>query len=335
VTKKTPGLLATFALLFVCALLPTAARSQTQRAKPAANPLKFLPASDSIMVVEARRLLTEALPRVTTVDVTKTAQVEAGIEKFKTRTGIDPRSFDRIVFGMRYTYPSANITKIETVAIAHGKFDTKALIAAGRTAAGGQYREEKYRGLTISIFDLNDQIKLAGLWNMRINQLAVCALDAGTLALGSPANVRRAIDAGAKGAPSNATLAALATRDPSALIGFGMNVTRALLDNLHVGTDAVAKDVGSIRQIYGSIGSTQTDFSLVMVAHTGTAAEAKGVSETAMGFKQLAAIFVVRMPPATKRLAQTGLDNLKITTQANEVQIRTQLAAVDLAALIK
>jgi hypothetical protein len=335
VTKKIFVSLTTLAVLLAFALLPKYAQAQTRGPAPSSNVLRFLPASDSIMVIQTRRLLTEALPLVTGTDAAKTAQVDAGLEKFKTRTGIDPRSFERVVLGMRYTYPSPNTTKIETVAIAHGKFDVKALVAAGRAAAGGNYREEKYRGATISIISLNDQIKLAGLWDMKIHELAVCAVDASTLALGNPAGVRRAIDAGRAGTRSNAGLIALATRDASSLIGFGMNVTRALLDNLHVGTDAVAKDVGSIRQVYGSISNTQTDFSLLVVARTGTAAEAKGVSETATGFAQLGAIFLARMPPARKKLAQSGLDNLKITTQANEVEIRTRLAAADLASLIK
>jgi hypothetical protein len=331
-TKSTLTILV---LLFAFALLPKSAQAQTRRPTRTSDVLRFLPASDSIMVIQTRRLLSEALPFVTGTDAAKTAQVDAGLETFKSRTGIDPRSFERIVLGMHYTYPSPDVTKIETVAIAHGKFDAKALVAAVRAAGGGNYREEKYRGATISVINLNDQIKLAGLWDMKIHELAICALDPSTLALGNPVGVRHAIDAGRAGLRSNAGLVALATRDANSLIGFGMNVTRALLDNLHVGTDAVAKDVTSIRQVYGSISNTQTDLSLLVVARTGTAAEAKGVSETATGFAQLGAILVARMPPARKKLAQTGLDNLKITTQANEVQIRTRIATADLASLIK
>lgn len=328
-------ILTIFVLVLGFATLPNAAPAQTQRPKPTLDASRFVPASDSIMVIEAQRLLTAALPVVTAADAAKAAQVTAGLEKFKTQTGIDPRSFERVVLGMHYTYPSPDVTKIETVAIAHGKFDTKALIAAGRTAAGGNYREEKYRGMTISIFNLNDTIKIAGLVDMKVHELAVSAVAVNTLVLGNPAGVRRAIDAGRTGARANASLSALATRDPNALVGFAMNVTRALLDNLGVGTDAVAKDVASIKQIYGSIGNTQTDFSLLVIARSGTPAEAKGVSDTVMGFKQLGAMLIGRMPPARRKLAQTGLDNLKVTTQANEVQIKTQIAAADLASLIK
>jgi len=309
--------------------------AQTSRTAPSSDALKFLPPSDAIVIVKVRRLLNEALPRVVASDPAKLAQTNADITKFKTRTGIDLGLFERVVLGMRYTYPSPNITKVQTVAIASGAFDAKAMTTGLRSAAGGKYREEKYRGATISILDLNDQIKLAGLWDVKINQLAICILDSNTLALGSLENVRAAIGTGRAGARSNLELAALASRDPNALVGFGGNVTRALLDNLHVGTDAVAKDVGSIKQIYGSIGNTQTNLSLLIVARTGSPAEAKGVSDTVTGLQQLGGILVARMQPPKKNLAQSALDNLKIATVGNEVQIRTQLAAADLAAFIK
>ena len=102
-----------------------------------------------------------------------------------------------------------------------------------------------------------------------------------------------------------------------------------------VGNDAIAKDANSIRQIYGSIGMTETDFTLLLVARTATAADAKNLSDTVMGLKQLGGILIARMAPAKKNLAQSALDSLKITTRANELEIRTQFAATDLSAFLK
>ena len=82
---------------------------------------------------------------------------------------------------------------------------------------------------------------MLGLWNMKVNELAVCALNNNTLALGSPANVRAAIDAGKIRRRANAELVALATRDPDAVIGFGGNVPQKLLASLNVGSDAMAE----------------------------------------------------------------------------------------------
>lgn len=340
--KRTIGnSLALVTLLLFSAVLspvmqPGAEASSAAPTSPAAaDAMTFLPSSDALVLVDVRRLLNETLPRIFANDAAKLMQANAEIDKFKARTGIDPRSFDRVVLGMRYTYPSPKVTKVETVAIAHGTFDAKALFAAGRIAASGKYREEKHRGTTIAVFSIDDQIKALGLWNMKVNEMAVAALDANTLAMGSVANVRAAIDAGRAGRRANADLAALASRDPNAVIGFGGKVLPALLESLDVGNDTVEQDIKSIRQVYGSMGTTQTDVSVFLTARTDSPAAANNLSDTVTGLKQLGSILIMRMAPEKKALAQSALDNLKITTRGNEMEIRTQVAAASLASIVK
>ena len=336
VKKKVFGFSIAVTLVLAALVFAFNGRSQTRspRTPPPAGALSYLPASDAIMLIDVRRLLNETMPQILAGDKVKLAQANAEIDKFKSRTGIDPRSFDRVVLGVRYTYPTANITKLETVAIAYGKFDAKALAAAARIAASGKYREEKYRGATIMIISINDQMKVLGLWNMRVNELATCVLDANTLAMGNLPSVRAAIEAGKKGR-ANGELMALASRDPKAVIGFGANLPRELMANLNVGNDTIAKDANSIRQAYGSIGTTDTDVSLSLVARTDNAESAKNLGDTITGLKQLGAILIVRMAPPRKALAQGALDNLKITTRGNELEIKTQVSAANLASLIK
>ncbi len=327
-------LTSSLALAFLLLNLVSTSGANPSRPAPPADVLSFLPASDAVAVIDVHRLIYEALPRIFAGDPAKLAQANSEVEKFKARTGIDPRTFDRVAVGLRYTYPSPTITKIETVAIAHGTFDARALVAAGRSAAKGRYREVSHHGATIAVFNIGDQVKFLGLWNMKVNELAACALDRNTLAIGSLPNVRAAIEAGKSGRAS-ADLVALATRDPNALIGLGGNVPTELLKNLNVGNDAIAKDANSIRQVYGSIGMTETDFTLLLAARAATAADAKNLNDTVTGLKQLGGILIARMAPAKKNLAQSALDNLKITTHANEVEIRTQFAAADLSAFLK
>jgi len=169
---------------------------------------------------------------------------------------------------------------------------------------------------------------------MKVSELAVCGLDSNTLAIGDLGTVRAAIDAGKKGRAS-ADLITLASRDPNAVIGFGANVPSALLANLNVGNDTVAKDAKSIRQIYGSLGSIENDLSLLLVARTETTDAAKNLGDTVEGLKQLGGILVTRMQQPRKALAQNALDNLKITTRGNEVEIRTRVDAASLASVIK
>ncbi len=294
----------------------------------------YLPASDAVAIIDVKRLLNETMPSIVGSDPAKLAQANAEVDKFKERTGIDPRSFDRVALGVHFTYPNANTTRLETVAIAHGTFNATSLAASARAAANGKAREEKYRGATITIIDVDDQMKMLGVWNMKINELAICALDPNSLALGSPANVRAAIDAGKRGRAS-ADLVALATRDANAVAGFGANVPPELLSKLDVGNDTIAKDVSSIRRVYGSIGSTPTDVSVLLVARTDGEQSAKNLGDTVQGLQQLGGLFIGRMAQPRKALAENALANLKITARGNELEIRTQVTAANLTALIK
>jgi len=309
---------------------------QRQRTTPAAPPniASYLPASDAVGIVDVKRMLNETMPSILGSDQAKLAQANAEIDKFKTKTGVDVRQFNRVAVGMRYVYPNATTTRLETVAIAHGTFDPKAVSASARAAANGKSREEKYRGLTITIISVNDQIKLLGLWNMTINELAICPLDPNSLALGTIENVKAAIDAGKTGrAP--AELVSLATKDPAAVIGFGANFSPELLATLDLGNDTLAKDVGSIKQVYGSVGSTQTDVTVMMVARTESADAAKNLGDTVEGLRQLGTIFIGRLAQPRRALAESALNNLKVTARGTEIEIRTQVAAANLAALIK
>jgi hypothetical protein len=307
---------------------------QRQRTATTPDIASYLPASDAVAIIDVKRLLNETMPSIVGSDPAKLAQANAEVDKFKVRTGIDPRSFDRVVLGVHFTYPNANTTRLETVAIAHGTFNATSLAAAARAAANGKTREEKYRGATITIIEVNDQMKMLGVWNMKINELAICVLDPNSLALGSPANVRAAIDSGQRGRAS-ADLIALASRDTSAVAGFGANVPRELLSKLDVGNDTIAKDVSSIQQVYGSIASTPTDVSMLLVARTDGEQSAKNLGDTVQGLQQLGGLFIGRMAQPRKALAENALANLKITARGNELEIRTQVTAANLAALIK
>ena len=335
--QKTFYRLLVFTLLMVFGASLTAMRSADagQRKQAAPDAFAFLPQSDGVLVVDVHRLMNETLPQVLATNAEKLAQINADIDQFKTKTGVDQRAFDRLVIGTRFTHPTPNVTKLEPVAIAQGKFDVKELAAAGREAAKGNLREEKYHGATIMTFGVNDQTKLFGLWNLKVRELSVCALNSTTLAIGRLENVRAAVDAGRTRRQSNADLIALATRDPQAVIGFGANMSRELMANFDLGTDAIAQDVNAIRQVYGSIGSTNTDVSLAVVARTDTQVSAKNLGDTVTGLKQLAGFLVMRLKPAQQALAQGALDNLKITTRGNELEIRTQFAAANLASVIK
>jgi hypothetical protein len=295
----------------------------------------FVPKSDGVIVVDVNRLLNETLPKVFAGDSAKLAQINSEIDKFKIQTGIDARTFTRAVVAARYTYPSPNVTKLEPVAIATGSFNSAAVVSSARAAAKGTSREEKYGRSTITILTMNDQVKVFGLWNMNVRELAIAPLNANTVAVGTPATVRAAIDAGKTPQRESADLVTLATRDPQAVMGFGANVPPTLWANLNLGTDAIAQDASSIRQAYGSVGTTTTDVSVVIVARTETPTAAKNLGDTVTGLKQLAGFAILQMTGDKKALAESALSNLKINVRANELELRTQVAAANIASLMK
>jgi hypothetical protein len=317
--------------------LSTAVGAQTRRRVPATTAqslLAKLPSSDAVAQVNVKRVLTEAMPKLLAGNSAKLAEVDSHIEQFKTRTSLDLRSFDEIALGMRYSYPSAGVTKIDTVAVARGAFNTGAIIAAGRLATDGKYREERYLGKTIYIFTLDQQVKILGLLDLKIRELAVTPIDANTLALGDVDRVRNTVAASRERKRANADLIVLATQDPTAIVGFGGNVTPELLQNLRIGNEAIAKDVAAVRQAYGSLGMTDKDLELLVAARTVDASSARSLGDTVEGLKQFGALFTNRLSGIRGVLARSALGNLKITTQGNELKIRTAVAQSDVAPLV-
>jgi hypothetical protein len=335
---KTKILYVAIVLLAICStqvLAQTRTRNRPAPAGLAAGLMASLPQSDAVAQVKIRQLLSEAMPRILANNPGKLAEVNASIEAFKTRTGLDPRMFEQVALGIRFNHPAPGVTKVDTVALANGAFNPAAMVAAGRVASNGNYREEKYQDKNIYIFKLDENVRLLGLFDFRITELAAAPLDDNVLALGDPTGVRAAIDAGRqRRRAQNAELIALANRDPNALIGFGSNMSEKLIQNLDIGNAPIAADLSKLRQVYGSVGATETNLDVFLAARAVNAAAAQSLGDTLEGLKQFGALFVGRLSGAKGVLAKSALTNMKIVTTANELQIRTAVPQADVGPLM-
>ena len=302
-------------------------------APPSSALLNQLPESDAVAQVKLRQLLNESLPRIFANNAARLSEINTSIETFKTRTGLDPRMFDQVALGARFSYPAEGVTKAQTVALANGVFSPAAIIAAAKVAPNGTYREEKYQGKTIYIFKLDQDIRLLGLFDFRVGELATTPLDANVLALGDIAGVHAAIDAARSRKRANTELIALASRDPNAVIGFGANVNEQLIRNLDINAP-IATDLATLRQVYGSVGASEKNLELFLAARAVNADAARSLGDTLDGLKQLGAFFVGRMTGAKGVLAKSALANLKIVTAANELQIRTAVPQEDIGPFV-
>jgi hypothetical protein len=310
-------------------------RAKASATGQVSNLLASLPPSDAVALINVKRVLDEALPKLLVENPAKVTEVNDELAKFKAQTGLDPRSFDQIALGLQYTYPSEGTTKIRTVALARGTFNAGAIVAAGRLAANGKYEEQKYQGKTIYVFSLERQINLLGLWDIRVGELAVSSLDGHTLALGNLESVKEVIDANRTGKRPNAELIALASRDPNAVVGFGGNISEALLQNLRISNDGIARELTAVRQVYGTLGLTPANLELMLAARTVDTYAARNLGDTVEGLKQFGGLFINRLSAAKGTLARSALNNLKITTQGSELQIRTAVAQSEVAPLIR
>ena len=322
------------AVIVIALCSSLSAQTRTRSAAPAPSGLlASLPESDAVVQVKLRQLLNESLPRIFAGNPARLSELNTSIETFKTRTGLDPRMFEQVALGARFSYPAEGVTKAQTVALANGTFSPEALLAAAKVAPNGTYREEKYQGKTIYIFKLDQDLRLLGLFDFRVNELAVTPLDASVLALGDVTGVRAAIDAARSRKRSNAELIALASRDPNAVVGFGANVTEQLIKNLDINAP-IAADLSTLRQVYGSVGTTEKDLQLFLAARALNADAARSLGDTLEGLKQLGDLFVGRMSGAKGTLAKSALANLTIVTSANELQIRTAVPQQDIGPLM-
>jgi hypothetical protein len=302
-------------------------------ATPAPTLMASLPESDAVAQVKVKQLLSEAMPRILANNPAKLSEANASIDRFKDRTGLDPRMFQQIALGIKYTYPSEGITTLQTVALANGSFTANAMVAAGRVASNGKYREEKYQDKTLYIFTLEQNIKLLGVFDFRIGELAAAPIDNNILALGDPVAVRSAIDASRQRKRANAELIALASRDPNAIIGFGSNMSQQLVSNLDIGNAPIAADLKSLRQVFGSVGTTESDLQLFLGARAVNAQAAQSLGDTLESLKLFGAAFVGRLSGVKGVLAKSALSNMKIVTDANELQIRTSVAQAEVGPL--
>jgi hypothetical protein len=334
--KLVPTLLA-LAALAAPALSAHAQTTGRRAAVPARTPAAQalpLPASDAVALIELRRLLNEAVPRALAGDAARAAQVNADIEQFKTRTGIDARAFESLAVGTRAVQLPSGATKLDhVVAVARGAFDEAAIVAAGRAAAGTSYASAPHAGKTVHVFGVNDQLKLFGLVRLRVSELAVAALDANTLAVGEPAAVRAAIDAQAgRGRVDAALMNTPRTADD--LVVFAGNVPPGALTGVDVGLPEVNRSIASIRGFRGALMMTAGGFAMTTALRSATAADAQRLGQTVEALRAIAPGLLAQAGERG-RMARAAVESLKVTTQGAEVQLRVELAQGDVASLLR
>ena len=320
-------LAAVLGALVALTLAPQSARAQT------ANPFDALPESEAVIVVNIRRILDEAVPRVLSKDPATLARMNDGLSQMRALSGIDIRSANRIVVGVR-SVANARPDDVKAVIVMEMNDAEKlmSLIRSDKDAAA-QLREDSYQGKSIFIMPKGAQSANAPATARKLKfDIAISVLDAGTILFGTPEEVRSAIDASAgRRARVSAEMVAAATRHANALFGMSVLVPPSLTSNLFgakqtdgaAPENAIAKAVSSVKQVSAALGLAPAGFDVVLAGRTTTGDEAKNLGDMLNGLKALATMSAPK--GEQERMLQGVVRGVDISNNGNEVVLSTLL----------
>jgi hypothetical protein len=301
--------------------------------------LASLPASDIIIFVDTQRFVSDTLPNFLANDPALFAKVNAKLDRFQKETGIDPRSFDSLAIGMRFGATPNGDPRF--VAIAHGSFNAASLIdTAFETARKKENigrEEQTYEGKKIFVLThARDQDDDTAPSNQRdASRMAVTELDSSTIALGDLESIRATVNPGM--ARAEQTLVDLATRTPNAFAGFAGNLPPGATQQFGIRNSRADKLAASVRQIYGSVSTAGTAAETFLGLRTENQDQARDIAQAINGLKLISKLGFGKSG-ANKAEAEAFsnlIENLSVTSQNDEVEIKLNTTQSDIAPLMR
>ena len=141
------------ALVALAAVAFVVGRNSGTRAAGVNSALAALPASDFVVGIDAQRALNETLPALFASNPAALAKMNAGLDEFQRKTGINPRTFESIAVGGSFAPDKARGGE-RAVVIARGSFRADELLETAFASAKAQEprfqkEEQLYEGRTI------------------------------------------------------------------------------------------------------------------------------------------------------------------------------------------
>ena len=299
---------------------PLAAVSQT-----GLTSLSNLPEADTFIFINPRRILNEAAPRL--MPEKDLAEMRSAFEQAKQFAGFDPTKVDYIVLAVRFRKPSAELAFMppEYMAVASGDFSSESLLGLARSASGGKVRDETYGGKTLGLMTIDPIAKEAEKNPVlkSFSEVAIVSLNPTTLAVGTTAYLKAAVDAAAgNGRISPESLASL-LRDPNALISIAGSPLGSLSKSFGLlGTEANARAPrcdSKFGDFYAAVTMDATNFMLRGAMNADNPDTAKIINSLLSGLLRQAASSVPDMT------AQSVFKTLTVTPQENEVVLHADI----------
>ncbi|MCM3904042.1 MAG: hypothetical protein ND866_20260 [Pyrinomonadaceae bacterium] len=297
--------------------------------------LAALPEADTLIFINSRRILNEAAPRL--MPEKDLADMRKGFADMKQMSGVDPANVDYIVIAVRFRKPTAELTFMppEIMALASGDFSSESLMGLARMASDGKLRDEKYGARTLGLMTIDPIAKEAEKNPLlkSFSEVAVVPLNATTIAVGSTAYLKAAIDAeeGNKRISSESLNSLL--RDPTALISIaGSPLTSFSKTFALLGTEAnprAPRCDSKFGDFYAALTMDASNVMLRGALNADNPDTAKIINNLINGMLRHATSSI--SDPST----QTLFKALSITPQENEVVLRADVPQQTVLDIIK
>lgn len=301
-------------------IAPDAARSQT-----IVSSLSSLPDAETLIYINPRRILKEIVPRL--MPAKDVEDMQKSFEDIKKNAGVDPNNVEYIVLAIRNRKPTAdlNFQPPEFLVVASGDFSAESILTLARMASQGKLRDEKYGSKTLGLMTIDPIVKEAekNPFLKSYTEVGIVTLNANTIAAGSPAYLRAAVDAGdGKERISTETLNSL-VRDTNALVSIaGMPWNSFARSFGMLGTEANARAArceSKIGNFYGALTMDATNFMVRGAMNADNPDTAKIISNLFSGLLHHATS-AIKEPSA-----QSTLKSIAINAEGDEVLLSAEI----------
>ncbi len=316
-----------------------------RKAVPTNQLAALLPASDGVLTVDIKRLLSETVPQILSGKPDTLAVINGKIDEISQKTGLDLRQFEQVAVGVSFKQISAQEIDLEPIVLARGKYNAGALIALAKLASNGKYREEKIGSRSVYVFTpkeiveqnkpqtKNSQIDdvIGRIIDSLSREVAVTSFDANTLAFGSLARVRETFETKAK---VGADVLSPINRKPNAVMSFSAKLPNNLSNYLKLDNDEFGDTLNTIRQVSGSLETVNGSTIVSAIAKTSKAEEAQNLQEMLQGLQMLGKTLLGSSKGADKQVYARMIDSAKIAREGTEVVFDLQVPQNDINILL-
>ncbi len=253
-----------------------ATRTANNNHNPVRNPaaqelmtaLSSLPEADTLIYVNPQRILNEVAPKL--MSPTDLEGMRKGFEEVKKHAGIDPQRVEYFVLAVRFRKPTADLQfqAPEFLLVSGGDFSAESLMTLARMASQGKLREEKYGDKTLGVMTIDPMVKQAEKFPLlrSFTEVAVASVNGNTIAAGSPAYLKAALDASAGKDRINIDTLNSLVRDPNALISAAGTPWHSFAKSFGIlgteGNPRAARCESKIGDFYAALTMDATNFML-------------------------------------------------------------------------